>query len=158
VKLRLLWGAMLQIAIGVALSMPASAQYYPQSDPCAPPGPGIVGIINQFSATQRAQACQQARDAAMRQQQAAYAAAQAQQQAANAAAQAREAEAQRAAAQARAEEEARVAAVAAAQTAAENSPDNFCRQPDTARNLINEYNGMDWPGFISRHVVTSNIW
>jgi hypothetical protein len=146
--------AALQIAVGVAFAAPASAQYYyPQTDPCAPPGPGLAGIVNQFNAAQRAQACQQERDAVMRQQQAAYAAAQAQQQAVNAAAQAREAEAQRAAAQARAEEGARVAAVAAAQTAAETSPDNFCRQPDTARNLIDQYNGMDWAGLVTRRVV-----
>ena len=69
------------------------------------------------------------------------------------AAQAREAEAQRAAALARAEAEVQARAVAAAQTAAETSPDNLCRQPDTARNLIKEYNGMEWPGYSPRQVV-----
>jgi hypothetical protein len=138
------WKTATLVAVGViTFSMPAAAQYYsPPSDPCAPPGPGFAGFINQLNAAQRAQACQQARDAAMRQQQMDYAAAQA-----------REAEAQRAAAQARAEAEAQAHAAAAAQTAAETSPDNFCRQPDTARNLISQYNGMEWPGYPPRRVV-----
>jgi type IV secretory pathway VirB10-like protein len=143
----------------VAAATPAWAQYY---DPCLPPRAGDIfgAIINQMNAPQRAQACQQARDAAMRQQQAAAAAQQA-----------REAEAQRAAARARADAEAqaRIAAaaqaeaearaqaqardVAAAQVAAETSPDNFCREPDTARHLITAYNGMDWQGLVTRKVV-----
>jgi hypothetical protein len=138
------WYAATLLAFGlIEPVIPASAQYYyPPTDPCAPPGPGFAGLINQLNAAQRAQACQQARDAAMRQQQMDYAAAQA-----------REAEAQRAAAQARALEEAKARAVSAAQAAAETSPDNLCRQPETARNLINEYNRMDWPGYPSRRVV-----
>jgi hypothetical protein len=138
------WNAAVLLTVGVvAAATPAAAQYYsPPSDPCGPPGPGFAGIINQLNAAQRAQACQQQRDAVMRQQQMDYVAAQA-----------REAEAQRAAALARAEAEVQARAVAAAQTAAETSPDNLCRQPDTARNLIKEYNGMEWPGYSPRQVV-----
>lgn len=125
----------------VTLTRTASAQYY---DPCQPPRSGdILGaIINQMNAQQRALACQQARDAAMRQQRSEAIAQQT-----------REAEAQRAAARARADAEAQARARNAAQVAAERSSDNFCREPDTARNLIHEYNRMEWQGFVTRHVV-----
>ena len=138
------WGLAALLTIGmITAATPVAAQYYyPPSDPCAPPGPGLNGLFNQLNAAQRAQACRQARDAAMRQQQINAAAAQA-----------REAEADRVAARERVEMEAQARAIAAAQTAAEASPDNFCRQPDTARNLIRQYNGMDWLGYTPRQVV-----
>jgi hypothetical protein len=45
----------------------------------------------------------------------------------------------------------RQAALAATQTAAETSSGNFCREPHSARNPVDQYNGMDWP--IRRKVV-----
>jgi hypothetical protein len=128
------------IVVMIAFSSVARAQNY---DPCQPARPGNVldVIISQVNAAQRAQACQQAREAAWRQQQAAVAAQQA-----------REAEALRAAARARVEAETQARA-AAAQEAAETSLDNFCHEPDTARHLISEYNGMDWQGSERRQVV-----
>lgn len=126
----------------VAAPWPATAQYY--YDPCQPAAPGnIVGaIINQMNAAQRAQACEQARAAAMWRQQETIAAQQA-----------RDAEAQRAAVRARAAADAQARAVAAAQEAAENSPDNICHQPEVARRLIDAYNGLDWQTIRPRRVI-----
>jgi hypothetical protein len=117
--------------VGAFIAMfatPAMAQWYMQSDPCGPPPtlPGYVIMLTPQATAQRAEACQRQRDEANRQQQAAIAAEQA-----------REAEVQ-------AQEQERQAALAAAQVAAETSPDNFCREPDTARQLMNQYNGLDW--------------
>ncbi|WP_158924517.1 hypothetical protein [Acidisphaera sp. S103] len=125
--------------IGAMIASPAGAQWYMQGDPCGPPPtlPGYVIMLPPAAVAQRAQACQQEREAAAQQRQAEIAAEQA-----------REAEAQRQAelaqAAAQAREQAQRAALAAAQLAAETSPDNFCREPDTARILINQYNGLDW--------------
>jgi hypothetical protein len=126
------------ICLGVTcalLATPSWAQWYMQSDPCGPPPttPGYIILLPPEAVAQRAAACQQQRDAIVRRQQAEIAAAQAQ----------------------AAEAEARVrrhdAALTAAQSALETSPDNLCRTPDTARNLMEEFNGMDWP--IPRKVV-----
>jgi hypothetical protein len=144
----------------------ASAQYngqygqYQQANPCAPTF-GLLGpIIDQMKAAQRAQACQQQRDAVMRQQQEQYAAQQAQLAAQRAAAEAQaraatEAQlaAQRAAEQRQAIIDAQTRAEIAAQKWAEESPDNFCKTPDVARNLIKEYNSMHWPAYTTREVV-----
>ena len=129
------------MATVVASVSPARAQFY---DPCQPPGPGnpFSALILHMDPRQRASDCQRTQDAAARQQRAA-----------DSEQKARAAEADRQAAQARAEAEARVRAVQAAQDAAEASPDNFCREPDTARHLISEYNDLDWPGIQVRKVV-----
>jgi hypothetical protein len=124
-----------------SFALPVAAQYYYQApDPCRPPT-GLLGILDP-AAEARAQACMQARDAAIRQRQAEIAAEQARQE-----------EAQRAAEQARAEADARARAVAAAQAAAEASPDNVCRKPEMAGLLIDQYNAMDWQDLYPRRVV-----
>jgi hypothetical protein len=129
------------LALGAAVP-PASAQnstLYPSTDPCVP---FTGGWIYQGMIEARQRACQQARDAAARQQQADYYAAQA-----------REAAAQQAAARERAAAEARARGVAAAQIAAETSADNACHDQSTAGMLIESYNGLSWSDFADRHVV-----
>src|SRR6516165_10639212 len=62
--------------------------------------------------------------------------------------QAAAAEAQSAADLARLEvqrEAARARAIAATRVAAENSPDNVCREPKTAGMVLDAFNSMDWP-------------
>jgi hypothetical protein len=137
-KSRFLFGFPLAIGILVAgLPTTAIAQYYyPPGDPCAGlTGQGTMnGYIYQLSAAQQAQACQQARAAALQRQQTEYAAAQA-----------------RAAEEKRASDRAR--AVLAYKLAAENSPDNICREASTAGVLIKSYNGLDWEGWSKRQVI-----
>lgn len=157
-RVRLGCAAAVVVVAATAFSFPASAQYYDgQPNPCTPPAAGLLGaIVDQLTAAQRAQACQRARDAYMREQQEAYAAAQAKAAQAQAEAAQAQAEAAREAAQAEAEQKARARAMAAAETAAETSPDNVCRKPAVAGLLISNYNGLPWPelpGGMERRVV-----
>ena len=60
-----------------------------------------------------------------------------------------EAEAQRA----KADADARQQALLTAQQAAETAPGNVCRQPATAKMVMQSYNRLDWPTYVNRVVI-----
>lgn len=156
-----IWETTLILAVLACGSRSACAQSY-QDDPCSPQLATAIPFIGPAIAQQRAQACQRERQAiyaAQRQaEQAREAEQQAQQQAAAQRAAAFHAEQQakidaanrRAAAEAEQQAviqaelaERRQAAVAKAETEAENSPNNFCRTPEVAKRLLDEFTSLE---------------
>jgi len=148
------------VAVLACMAQPAAAQYY-QGDPCSPQAAAALPFIGAVIAQRQAEACQRQRQAIFEVQQQAERDREAQQQAqqqiearreaaADAERQARiDAANRRAAAEVERQEviqaeltERREAAAARAETDAESSPDNFCRTPSVAADLLKEFSSL----------------